>query len=232
MKKKLLIIEPHSDDGMIAAGALCKELSKDYEISFCLVTASSLNLSMGYVTREQRMAEFEKYVSLYNGYWLRTEIEGESLPLDDECRLDQIPRAKLVQFIEKTILISKPDILLTTGPSFHHDHTAVYESVIAATRPTARFMPKTILISENPTYIHEGHVYLTSRPNFYFPITNEAMEWKIKKFEEIFASQIRPDENYLSSKGIKRWASYRGLEVRCEYAEAFFIFSMVGIKCL
>lgn len=232
MKKKLLVIEPHSDDGMIAAGGLCRHLSVDYEISFCLVTASALNLSMGFVTREQRMAEFEEYVTLYDGSWVRPDIDGDSLPLDYESRLDRIPKARLVSFIEKSILAVKPDVLITTGPSFHHDHTAVYESVIAATRPTARFMPKLILISENPTYVHEGNVHLTSRPNFYFPLTEDIMSWKIDKFEDIFKSQIRPHENYLSSNGIKRWASYRGLEARCDYAEAFFIFSMVGTQCL
>jgi len=78
------------------------------------------------------------------------EHEGVSLPLDMDGRLDSFPRGVLVKLFEKAILQVQPDILMVMGPSFHHDHTAVYEAVIAATRPTFSISPELIYVLENP----------------------------------------------------------------------------------
>jgi LmbE family N-acetylglucosaminyl deacetylase len=68
-----------------------------------------------------------------------------------DSRLDLYPRKDLVRLIEEVIADVRPNVLMFSGPSFHHDHTAVYEAVIAATRPTARYFPDEMYILENPT---------------------------------------------------------------------------------
>ena len=43
-KKKVLIIEPHSDDGVIAIGGFLEKYREEYDYYFCLLTASDLNM--------------------------------------------------------------------------------------------------------------------------------------------------------------------------------------------
>src|SRR5690606_6881647 len=113
--------------------------------------------------------------------WIRPKVGDEQLPLDRESRLDTVPRSFLVKFFENVIHDLKPDILMIMGPSFHHDHTIVYEAVIAATRPTFAYSPKAILLMENPTYVHQ--VYPTDfSPNFYVELT----EGLVREKAEIF----------------------------------------------
>lgn len=217
MKQKILVIEPHSDDSFIAAGGFFIKNKNNYDFNFCLVVASDLNMHHRDVTKEERLEEYQNFVNYVGGKWHKTE-----LPLDAESKLDTISRSKLVRLIEQQILDIKPDIIMAMGPSFHHDHTIVYEAVIAATRPTFTYVPKCIWIMENPTYIHKIRKSELDDPNVYVELTEDIINEKEKAFNSIFVSQVRPDGNYLSNQGMRNWAKYRGIEARCEYAEAFY----------
>ena len=220
-KKNLLIVEPHSDDGIISAGGFMEKYRHLYNYHFVLVVASDLPLHHNqFLTREQRLDEFQSYVDHFDGTWHKTETSEGQLPLDFDAQLDIYPRRNLVGLIEKAIEASRPDVLMCSGPSFHHDHTATYEAVIAATRPTAMYCPKEIFILENPTYVHATSEMTRFVPDTYVSLSEEEMERKLECFRKCFPSQIRDETNYLSAEGIKAWARYRGIEARCEYAEA------------
>jgi len=219
-KKKVLIVEPHSDDGVIAIGGFLEKFRDEYEYHFCLLTASDLHMHhAGFVDRQKRLDEYQAYVEYYNGVWFKG-ISKDELPLDEESCLDTYPRKLLVKHCEQAIQSCEPDIIMVQGPSFHHDHTAVYEATIAATRPTARILPTEIYIVENPTYVHSIDPSSTFVPDTYISLTEELLQAKLNCFRECFPSQIRENSNYLSEKGIRDWARYRGMEARTEYAEA------------
>jgi len=221
MKKKLLIIEPHSDDSIISCGGFLLKNQDKFDINFCLVCASDVEMYHGNVSRQTRLNEYEKYVGHFNGKFIRPSYENMSLPLDMDGRLDLVPRSKLVKLIENAILEVDPDVLMIMGPSFHHDHTAVYEAVIAATRPTFSTLSKLVYVMENPTYVHEPYPNNAFKANTYVELSHEIIEEKCRLFEELFPSQIRTEGNYLSRSGLFKWAQYRGIEARCNYAEAF-----------
>ena len=219
-KKKILIIEPHSDDGVIAIGGFLEKFKDIYEYHFCLITASDLYMHhVGHVSRQQRLDEYKAYVDHFNGFWYQGNSVKE-LPLDQEANLDLFPRKTLVKYIENAIEGTNPDILMVQGPSFHHDHTAVYEATIAATRPTGRVLPAEIYVLENPTYVHSIDSSTTFNPDTYISLTEEQLDSKLRCFRECFPSQIRENENYLSDDGLRSWARYRGIEARTKYAEA------------
>jgi LmbE family N-acetylglucosaminyl deacetylase len=221
-KKQLLVIEPHSDDGIISVGGFLEKFRAYYEYHFVLVVASDLPLHHNqFLTREQRLAEFEAYVKHFDGIWHRGADKETELPLDLDSRLDTYPRRELVALIEKVIDTARPDVLMCSGPSFHHDHTVVYEAMIAATRPTARFCPKEIYILENPTYVHSINKMARFLPDTYVSLSEEEISLKLECFRTCFPSQIREEKNYLSAEGIRSWARYRGIEARCDYAEAY-----------
>jgi LmbE family N-acetylglucosaminyl deacetylase len=226
-KRRLLIIEPHSDDGVISAGGFMEKFRDRYEYHFLLVVASELPLYHNQTqTREQRLTEFARYVEHFQGVWHRDTSEKSSLPLDMDARLDMYPRRDLVAHIEVVINKVRPQVLMCTGPSFHHDHTAVYESVIAATRPTARYFPEEFYVLENPTYVHSNPMNKFV-PDTYVSLSESELQKKLDCFTACFPSQARTGDNALSVEGIRSWARYRGIEARTTYAEAFQTFSRI-----
>jgi LmbE family N-acetylglucosaminyl deacetylase len=223
-QENLLVIEAHSDDSAISASGLLDKHRQRYQYHFLLLTLSDVVMHhAGFVARQQREAEYAAYVKHFEGTWHR----DPELPLDADGTLDRIPKRTLVSLIENIIADVKPAVLLCQGPSFHHDHTLVYEAAIAATRPTARFFPREIYVMENPTYVHSPGPQTDFKPDTYVSLTEAEMTRKLECFRTFFPSQIRHHENYLSEEGIRSWARYRGIEARCQYAEALRTFIRV-----
>ncbi|NUM89359.1 MAG: PIG-L family deacetylase, partial [Bdellovibrionales bacterium] len=190
-KQKLLVVEAHSDDSCISVGGFLEKFRGQYDYFFALIASSDLRLHhhKEILKRERRLEEYQRYVDHFSGRWIR---EGE-LPFDADARLDQIPKREVVSAIEKSIATVQPEVLICQGPSFHHDHTIVYEAVIAATRPTAQYCPKEIYVMENPTYVHSLGPSTDFKPDFYVSLTDDQLERKLKVYRECFPSQIRED---------------------------------------
>lgn len=224
MKPKVLIIEAHSDDSAISIGGYLEKFRETYEFHFALICSSDVDFHhAGLVARETRLQEYQDFINYFGGVFHQTQ----TLPFDYESRLDTLPRETIVAAIEEVIGRVCPDVLIFQGSSFHHDHTAVYEATIAATRPTARFYPSAMLVMENPTYVHSLGPSTDFKPNFYVQLSDEEMDKKLDNFRRFFPSQIRDDENYLSAEGLKTWARYRGVESRCRFAEGLYLYSSV-----
>jgi LmbE family N-acetylglucosaminyl deacetylase len=223
-KRKLLVVEAHSDDSAISASGFLEKFREAYEMHFLLVTVSDIAMHhCGALSRSERLAEYANYVAHFGGYWQR---EGP-LPIDADARLDTIPKRDIVSAIEATITSVQPDVMIVQGPSFHHDHTIVYEATIAATRPTARHCPSEMYVMENPTYVHSIGPSTDFKPDFYVSLSEEQMMLKLDLFKKCFPSQVREGPNYLSPDGIRAWARYRGIECRRLYAEAFQTYQRV-----
>jgi len=228
-KKKLLIIEPHSDDGMFAAGGYFLKLkeSNEYDFNFALINSSDITLNHATVTRQQRIDEFQTYVDYFGGTFLRPTVDEHQLPIDFDSKLDTFPIAKLIKFVELMINQVQPDILMTMAPSFHQDHRVLYEAVIAATRPTFHYSPSEILLMENPTYIHQLYPNMYTINN-YVRLDEELVDLKIDLIRRFFPSQINENRRgFLSLSSIKKWAQFRGFEAKSEFAEAFAIYNRI-----
>lgn len=225
-KKKILVIEAHSDDSFISIAGYLEKQKNAFEYHFMLLTCSDIHMfHCGFVSRDQRLNEYEHYMNRFSGIWHRGK--NDNLPLDSDATLDTVPKKLIVSEVESVIDLVRPDQLIFQGPSFHHDHTIVYEAVIAATRPTSRFCPKEMYVMENPTYVHSLGPQTEFKPNLYISLTEQEMEKKLDCLRTCFPSQIREDSNYLSAEGIKSWARYRGIESRCLYAEALSTYKRV-----
>ena len=224
MKRRLLVVEAHSDDSAISASGFLEKFRESYEIHFTLVTVSDISMHhCGHLSRDQRLAEYENYIKHFDGSWHRQE----SLPFNADARLDTVPKRDVVAAIESVISAVEPEVIIIQGPSFHHDHTIVYEATIAATRPTARHCPKEMYVMENPTYVHSLGPATDFKPDLYVSLSEEQMTKKLNLFKRCFPSQVRDGPNYLSLEGIRAWARYRGIECRCLYAEAFMTYQRV-----
>lgn len=222
--KRLLVVEAHSDDSAISASGFLERFRAEYEIHFVLMTVSDISMyHYGKLTRSERLLEYESYVSHFDGHW----HQGADFPFDADARLDTLPKRNIVSAIESVITDVEPDVMILQGPSFHHDHTIVYEATIAATRPTARHCPREIYVMENPTYVHSLGPSTDFKPDLYVSLDEAQMTHKLELFARCFPSQVREERNYLSSEGIRAWSRYRGIEARCMYAEAFRTYKRV-----
>lgn len=217
-KKKVLIVEAHSDDSCISIAGFLEKFKHEYEYHFFLTAVSGINLNhKGFVSRDDRIKEYELFIHEFNGIW----HHFDGVPFDFDSKLDKLPKRDIVSAIEKVIGEVEPHMLICQGPSFHHDHTLVYEATIAATRPTAIFCPPEIYVMENPTYVHSIGPATDFKPNLYCQLSEEQIQRKLDLFTKCFPSQIRDSQrNYLSLEGIRSLARYRGIEAGCEYAEA------------
>lgn len=222
-KRKILVIEPHSDDSMISGSGYLEKNKKNFEFHFLLMAASTTDFlhAKNNIHVNTRLEEYENYTKHFKGKWHKKSGDFD-LPLNEDCTLDLYPKKNLVKIIETIILNIRPHIILLCGPSFHHDHTAVYEASIAALRPTINYCPEEILVAENPTYMHSKNPYNEFIPNYFISMNEKEIEKKINNFKLLFPSQLRKTGNVLSPEGIKAWARYRGIEARCKYAEAFY----------
>jgi LmbE family N-acetylglucosaminyl deacetylase len=225
MKKKILIIEAHSDDSAISSLGLLNKFKELYEFHFVLITASDvmLNHYSKLITKEQRIIEYKNYVDYFCGIWHKDDF----IPCDYDSRLDTVSKSILVKSIDKIIDKVRPNLLIFQGPSFHHDHTIVYESVITSLRPNGSQLPEQMLVMENPTHVHSLETTKNLKPNFYCSLSNKEITTKIELFKQFFPSQIRNTLNCLSMEGLISWAKYRGLECRKDYAEAFYSYKTI-----
>ncbi len=215
--ENLLVVEAHSDDSAISISGFLERNRGRYRYHFVLVALSSVHLHhAGLVSRELRQQEYQRYVDHFDGVWHREC----GLPFDADGLLDKMGKKTLVSAIENVIAEVSPAVLICQGPSFHQDHTMVYEATIAATRPTARFLPKEIYIMENPTYVHSLGPHTDMKPDLYVSLSEHDMQKKLDCYRAFFPTQVRDSVNYLSGDGIRAWARYRGIEARCTYAEA------------
>jgi LmbE family N-acetylglucosaminyl deacetylase len=102
-----------------------------------------------------------------------------------------------------------PDVILAPSPSdAHQDHRTVGELV-----PTA-FRDQVVLSYEIPKW--DGDL---TRPNAYFPLTDEIAQRKVELLDKCYPSQHGRD--WWGEETFLALARLRGMECRAHYAEAF-----------
>jgi N-acetylglucosamine malate deacetylase 1 len=133
--KRILVISPHPDDEVIAAGGLIARAKAEGGYVFVLIMATGTEKQYGsFSQHETRRAEL--------GYAMNSlSIDDYELALDESYHLqiDTLPRKVLVDIIETKSKVSlaavKPDIFIFPGASYNQDHNSVFEACITATRP-------------------------------------------------------------------------------------------------
>jgi LmbE family N-acetylglucosaminyl deacetylase len=219
MKRKILIIESHSDDSAISISGYLSKFKSDFEYNFLLITCSTItHTHTGVIDKSIRLFEYERYINALNANWWQKEK-----PFDADSLLDTIPKKEIISMMEHCINDIKPDKIICQGPSFHQDHIITYESLIAATRPSLIHYPNSICLTENPTYVHSLGPHTDFKPDTYISLSKRNIEDKINLCN-IFKSQLNTSNNILSEEKIISWARYRGIECRKEYAEALKTF--------
>lgn len=218
-----LVIEPHSDDAVFGMGGTIFKLVKNgWQGNLLLITSSDLNFEhldgkkVKRVERIQEHVDFCKMTSLID-----VNEVLKMVPIDKETELDTCSQKELIKMIERAVDYCKPDVVYVPGMSIHQDHRAVWNAAMTALRPTRNSFVKTIFVYELPTYSF-GYAFEAQ-------CTEDISETIADKVNamKIYRSQFRGEESQLSIKRITDWATIRGFQANCKYAESFEIVRMI-----
>lgn len=192
----VLALGAHPDDIEIAAGGTLLSLAERYpglRVRYVLLTGTPER------QQEARVAA-------------RAFTPGADLDVDvhdlPEGRLPAV-WGQVKEVIEGVARSCRPDIILApSAGDAHQDHRTIGELV-----PTA-FRDHVYLAYEVPKW--DGDM---SRPNVYFPLTEETARRKAELLEKCYPSQQGRD--WWGEETFLALARIRGVECRTRYAEAF-----------
>ena len=224
---KLLIIAPHADDEILGCYGLIKKMKEQgIEVYIQILTMGAYDrLDDKHVTKEEWRTEFESVCK-------ELDIDGHDIMLyEDEIKhIDEIPKSKVIEYIEKKSPLSlfeiKPYIVaIPTIFSSHQDHIATYQSAMAALRvhSSAQYVTPELIISyESPEYHYwsEHTEFGRFTPNMHLPMTSKQVDEKVDVLYK-YQSQIKTGKRDASR--IRALAIMRGSEIGEEYAESFHI---------
>jgi LmbE family N-acetylglucosaminyl deacetylase len=198
----VLALGAHPDDIEIAAGGALLSLAERHQglrVRYVLLTG----------TRERQQEARAAARAFTPGADLA--VDTHDLP---EGRL---PAAwlRVKEIIEELARACDPDIILApSAGDAHQDHRTIGELVATA------FRDNLYLAYEIPKW--DGDM---SRPNTYFPLTDEIARCKAELLEKCYPSQQGRD--WWGEETFMALARIRGIECRARYAEAFICSKLV-----
>ena len=214
-----LIVVAHPDDEVLGAGGAIFNWTKQNQVDVCIMCtkAEARSFHPGETSLETDIMESTKYLGIHHIH------EG----LFPNIEMNNVPHLHLVQFIEKAILESKPDIVITHhAADTNNDHMqtsmACQEAVrIFERRPEVKPI-KELWYMEGQT-ASEWNINTAInnfRPNCFVEIGKEGLEAKIHALA-MYKGVMRPYPHPRSREAIEGLAAYRGCQCGLSYAEAF-----------
>jgi LmbE family N-acetylglucosaminyl deacetylase len=212
-RERVLVVAPHADDETFACGGLLAQLAHGRTPSTVLVVSNRLadeklqhredgTLAYQQYSGETRRKELAAVAEIL-GF---TIIEG-GLPLH---QLDTVPRERLIHAVERALEQVRPTCVLTIAPGYDQDHQAVYDAVLAATRPHR--YGGCIMVGEPQS----GQI----RANLYVPLGEDDVARKCEAVETYRTQRVDPRHPH-SLEAVQSLLRVRGREVFSNYAEGF-----------
>ncbi len=217
---KYLIVVAHPDDEVLGAGASIYKWSKEgHKIDVCMMCTEAK-------ARAFRPEDKELNDDLYASSKLLgigKIYEGEFPNIE----MNTVPHLQLVQFIEKAIAESEPDIVITHHPAdTNNDHMqtsmACQEAIrLFQRRPEVKPL-KEFWYMEVPSCTEWAINSAMQRftPNCYVEVGIEGVEAKVKALG-MYRGVMRPYPHPRSAEYIQGLAAHRGSQWGVNYAEAF-----------
>lgn len=217
-----LIVVAHPDDEVLGAGASIYKWSKAGDnVDVCMMCTEAKARAFRPCDEELNsdLNESSKFLGISKTY------EG-TFP---NIEMNTTPHLQLVQFIEKAILESQPDVIITHHPSdTNNDHLqtslACQEAIrLFQRRPEVKPI-KGFWYMEVPSSTEWAVNSAFNRfiPNTFVEVGKDAVEAKVKALS-MYRGVMRPFPHPRSEEAIRGFAAYRGCQSGCNYAEAFEI---------
>lgn len=215
-----LIVVAHPDDEVLGAGASIHKWTRGGDtVDVCVMSseAKARAFRPGDKELDSDMNAALDFIGVGKRY------EG-TFP---NIEMNTVPHLQLVQFIEKAIIESEPDIVITHHPSdTNNDHLqtslACQEAIrLAQRRPEVKPL-KEFWYMEVPSCSEWAINSSLSRfcPNCYVEVGHDGVDAKIEALC-MYRGVMRPYPHPRSVEYITGLAAYRGSQFQLLYAEAF-----------
>ena len=219
---KYLIVVAHPDDEVLGAGASIYKWTQNGDVvDVCIMSseAKARNFRPGDKELDDDIHKAITSLGVKNIY------EG-SFP---NIEMNTVPHLYLVQFIEKSIIESEPDVVVTHHPADtnnDHMHTsmACQEAIrLAQRRPEVKPL-KEFWYMEVPSCTEWAinSAMKLFRPNCYVEVGSDGIRAKVEALG-MYRGVMRPYPHPRSETYITGLAAYRGSQFQLNYAEAFEI---------
>ena len=217
---KYLIIVSHPDDEVLGAGASIYKWTKSGDlVDVCILCAEAKARAF-----RPEDNELEDDTNASNKFLGVNYIYEGTFP---NIEMNTVPHLKLVQFIEKAIADSEPDILITHHPADtnnDHLHTSIscQEAVRLFQRRNDVKPIKELWYMEIPSCTEWAlnTAFNRFQPNTFVEVGKEGVDAKVKALS-MYRGVMRPYPHPRSAEAIEGFAAYRGCQSGCNYAEAF-----------
>lgn len=217
---KYLIVVAHPDDEVLGAGAsIYKWTHRGDKVDVCIMSTEAK--ARTFRPKDNELNDDLNASADYLG--IGKKYEG-SFP---NIEMNTVPHLHLVQFIEKAIQDSQPDVVITHhSADTNNDHLQTSMACQEAIRlfqrrpevkPIAEFwymeVPSCTEWALN-TSMNRFH------PNTWVEVGKEGVDAKVQALS-MYRGVMRPYPHPRSSEAIEGFAAYRGCQAGCNYAEAF-----------
>ena len=203
----ILITVAHPDDETIGMGGTIKKLSKNNEITLCVMTdgaSAQYDDKKMIKIRQDSCKKAGKILGISKFHFL-------DFP---DMKLDSISHLEKNKELEKIIKKVNPKILYSTPYNdLNKDHQEVFESCSVISRPISSNIKQFFCFEIG------GRNKTPFNPNTYVDISKE-LPFKLKAFKQ-YKSEINPFPYQRSLKFIESLSHVRGVESGFKNAEAF-----------
>ena len=215
-----LLVVAHPDDEVLGAGASIKKLtSEGNNVDVCIMCTEAK--ARAFRPGDKELND-DTDVAL-NMIGVRRKYEG-TFP---NIEMNNSSHLSLVQFIEKAIVESDCDVIITHHPAdTNNDHMHTSMACQAAIRlfqrrvevkPLKEFWFMEVLSSTEWSVNSSMNRF---QPNTFVEVGEEYVNVKIEALAS-YRGVMRPYPHPRSEEAIKGLAAYRGAQSGCDYAEAF-----------
>jgi len=221
---KILVVAAHPDDEVLGCGGYLytRILSGDSARILILGEGITSRLEKRVVTDEvaRDLEALKKNAAACAAKLGAGELFFKDLP---DNRFDSIDFLDIVKMVEKHIREFKPDVVFTHfSGDLNIDHRISYNAVMTAARPhSSAFVPE-IYSFEVPssTDLIPPSGFAAYQPNFYFALTQEALEAKLAAYSN-YVSEVPAFPHSRSIESLKIHHAKRGIECGALRAESF-----------
>lgn len=215
-----LVVVAHPDDEVLGAGATIFKLTQEgHTVDICILSTEAKARAFR-PEDEELNDDLDKSAKMLG---IRHKYEGSfpNIEMNTESHL------RLVQFIEKAIAETQPDIVITHHPSdTNNDHLHTSMACQAAVRlfqrrpemkPLREVWFMEVLSSTEWSINTAMNRFM---PNTYVEVGEDGISMKNKALAQ-YRGVMRPYPHPRSNEALEGLAAYRGAQSGCNYAEAF-----------
>ena len=217
MKKKILILSPHSDDEILGCGGFISKYSKqNYHINVLILT--NANKGAPEIYPPSVIEQIRKEANIANNFIGTKKLFFENLPA---MNLNNFPVYKISDIINSYISKIKPEIvLIPSAYDIHNDHKIIFQAAKISMRFNKKSNLKKILSYEVLSETEWNENEKSFNPNYFVMLDKSDIDNKVKAFLK-YSSQTKKFPHPRSKEGILNLSKIRGSQVFMEYAEAF-----------